>query len=96
MSYSLLEVVKVGRTAYRMDDNKGRKRRSYLCRNGQWYAKENFPVMNSVEFNDSDWPKIFPEGTLLEDGYGCVYKVKNEKVERIWVPSSRALARIFG
>ena len=46
--------------------------------------------------NDSDWPKIFPEGTLLEDGYGCVYKVKNEKVERIWVPSSRALARIFG
>lgn len=77
-------ITTVGRTTYKLEKNEGgKKERVYLCKDGNWYKKSNFPDLKPYNFINSSWPKILPEGTRLSDDYGYVYEIRNEKLVQI-------------
>jgi len=77
-------VDKIGKTIFKYVKNeKGRKERAYLFKDGEWYKKSDFPYLKPEYFADSGWLEIFPEGTLLSDDYGSIYEIREQKLLKI-------------
>lgn len=76
-------ITTVGRTTYKLEKNEGgKKERVYLCKDGNWYRRNDFPVLNPCDLANSSWIKIIPEETCFCDDYNNMYKIKGEQLLR--------------